>query len=140
METRHVSPQRPLEFLGGDRTAEFLVENEFASPVFPISHLDAFTCKAQVAEKVVVVRVGDSQSPGADQEGGAGGQAALALHDRRRAHERQERALRSGQRQAAGVRLSQLRVLLQRHLRQISGLHLTRTSWPSTRIRNAVFR
>ena len=70
------------------------------------------------ADVAAVVRVGDSQSPGADQEGRANDQAALARRDRRGPDQRHERALRSDQRQdpvdqAARLQLPQPRALPQ---------------------------
>ena len=68
-----------------------------------------------------LVRVGDSQSVGADQEGRADDQTPLGRGDQRRPDERHERARRGHQRQdpvdqAAGLRISQPRAVPQRHL------------------------
>ena len=68
-----------------------------------------------------LVRVGDSQSVGADQEGRADDQAPLGRGDQCGPDQRHERALRGHQRQdpvdqAAGLRISQPRAVPQRHL------------------------
>ena len=68
-----------------------------------------------------LVRVGDSQSVGADQEGRAHDQAPLGWRDQCGSDQRHERALRGHQRQdpvdqAAGLRVSQPRAVPQRHL------------------------
>ena len=68
-----------------------------------------------------LVRVGDSQSAGAGEEGRTDDQAALGRGDRRGRDERHQRPLRGDQRedpvdQAAGLRVPQPRAVPQRHL------------------------
>ena len=74
-----------------------------------------------IRSRLALVRVGDSQSVGADQEGRADDQAPLGRGDQCGPDQRHERALRGHQRQdpvdqAAGLRISQPRAVPQRHL------------------------
>ena len=73
------------------------------------------------ADVAPLVRLGDSQSVGADQASRADDQAALGRGDRCRGDQRHECALRGDQRQdpvdqAAGLRVPQPRAVPQRHL------------------------
>ena len=73
-----------------------------------------------------VVRVGDSQSPGADQEGCANDQAERERRDRRGFNERHERALRGDQRQAPLDQAARLRLPQPRAVRNAICVYLGR--------------